>query len=73
MKLLGTVLCVCGAMAVSLFKGRRLHLWAARLLRSHAAATSRTGLHQGMISGTLFLCGSCLSYALWFIVQVCAS
>jgi hypothetical protein len=22
-----------------------------------------------MVAGTLFLCGSCLSYALWFIVQ----
>ncbi|TKW35451.1 hypothetical protein SEVIR_2G373300v4 [Setaria viridis] len=69
MKLLGTLLCVCGAMVVSLFKGRRLHLWATRLLRSQAAATSPTGLHHGMVAGTLFLCGSCLSYALWFIVQ----
>jgi hypothetical protein len=71
MKLLGTLLCVGGAMVVSLFKGRRLHLWATQLLRCHAAATSPTGgLHHGMITGTLFLCGSCLSYALWFIVQV---
>ncbi|XP_025801750.1 WAT1-related protein At5g64700-like [Panicum hallii] len=69
MKLLGTVMCVCGAMVASLFKGRRLHLWATRLLRSHATATSPAGLHHGMVAGTLFLCGSCLSYALWFIVQ----
>ncbi|CAL5062062.1 unnamed protein product [Urochloa decumbens] len=70
MKLLGTLMCVCGAMVVSLFKGRRLHLWAAtRLLRSHVAATRSSDLHHGMVTGTLFLCGSCLSYALWFIVQ----
>ncbi|CAL5083626.1 unnamed protein product [Urochloa decumbens] len=70
MKLLGTLMCVCGAMVVSLFKGRRLHLWATCLLRSHVAATrSPADLHHGMLAGTLFLCGSCLSYALWFIVQ----
>ncbi|CAN6199520.1 unnamed protein product [Urochloa humidicola] len=69
LKLLGTLMCVGGGMVVSLFKGRRLHLWATRLLRSHSAATSPADLHHGMVTGTLFLCGSCLSYAFWFIVQ----
>jgi hypothetical protein len=37
-----------------------------------AASGGRHG-DDGMVAGTLFLCGSCLSYALWFIVQVHAA
>ncbi|GJN11285.1 hypothetical protein PR202_ga29464 [Eleusine coracana subsp. coracana] len=76
MKLLGTLVCVCGAMIVSMFKGRLLHLWPTHLLRySHGAQAASTassasdGLHYGMAGGTVFLCGSCLSYGLWFVVQ----
>ncbi|GJN32816.1 hypothetical protein PR202_gb21347 [Eleusine coracana subsp. coracana] len=76
MKLLGTLVCVCGAMIVSMFKGRLLHLWPTHLLRySHGAQAASTassasnGLHFGMAGGTVFLCGSCLSYGLWFVVQ----
>ncbi|XP_062230193.1 WAT1-related protein At5g64700-like [Phragmites australis] len=71
MKLLGALLCVGGTMVVSLIKGRLLHLWPAHLLKySHTQPpVSATGVHR-MVAGTLFLCGSCLSYALWFIVQV---
>ncbi|TVU38297.1 hypothetical protein EJB05_11659, partial [Eragrostis curvula] len=71
MKLLGTVVCVGGAMVVSMFKGRLLHLWSTNLLRysQAASAESPNGLHHDMAIGTLFLCGSCLSYGLWFAVQ----
>jgi hypothetical protein len=76
-KLLGTLVCVCGAMIVSVFKGRLLHLWPTHLLRySHASPASPSSgdggvHHDGMpVVGTLFLCGSCLSYAEWFVVQV---
>ncbi|KAK3127467.1 hypothetical protein QOZ80_7AG0573750 [Eleusine coracana subsp. coracana] len=76
MKLLGTLVCACGAMLVSMFKGRLLHLWPTHLLRySHAQQTASTAsaasgeFHYGMAGGTVFLCGSCLSYGLWFVVQ----
>ncbi|KAF0925816.1 hypothetical protein E2562_018469 [Oryza meyeriana var. granulata] len=81
MKLLGTATCVGGTMVVSLFRGELLHLWPTHLLRlgshGHAAAapSSSSSSPAGAVSrgtmvyGTLFLCGSCLSYALWFIVQ----
>uniref|UniRef100_A0A0E0PL94 WAT1-related protein n=1 Tax=Oryza rufipogon TaxID=4529 RepID=A0A0E0PL94_ORYRU len=76
MKVLGTVLSVSGTMVVSLFRGQLLHLWPTHLLRlgSHAAAvappsSSSSSPAGTTISGTLLLCGSCLSYALWFIVQ----
>ncbi|GJN32819.1 hypothetical protein PR202_gb21350 [Eleusine coracana subsp. coracana] len=65
-----------GKMVVSMFKGRLLHLWPTHLLRySHAQQTASTAssgsgeLHYGMAVGTLLLCGSCLSYGLWFVVQ----
>ncbi|KAL6629679.1 hypothetical protein ACP70R_029444 [Stipagrostis hirtigluma subsp. patula] len=72
MKLLGTAICVGGTMVVSLYKGRLLHLWPTHLLRQHAAAavpTAAAAAHQDMAVGTLYLCGSCLAYAVWFIVQ----
>lgn len=72
MKLLGALTCVGGTMIVSLLKGRLLHLWPTHLLNySHGDTPAATGgHHHDMVAGTLFLCGSCLSYALWFIIQV---
>nr|CAB3469195.1 unnamed protein product [Digitaria exilis] len=71
MKLLGALTCVGGTMIVSLLKGRLLHLWPTHLLNySHGDTPAATGgHHHDMVAGTLFLCGSCLSYALWFIIQ----
>jgi hypothetical protein len=67
-------------MMVSLLRGRLLHLWPTtlQLMRSShggGAPAASGGRHgdDGMVAGTLFLCGSCLSYALWFIVQVHAA
>ncbi|KAG8085286.1 hypothetical protein GUJ93_ZPchr0010g7489 [Zizania palustris] len=80
MKIVGTVMSVGGTMVVSLCRGGEpLHLWPTNLLRlgSHAhaappaaAAASAHSRDTMTIYGTLLLCGSCLSYALWFIVQV---
>lgn len=76
-KVLGAVLCVGGTMVVSLLKGPLLHLWhtihADAKAPAPAAAASPGGgssSHHGMVTGTLFLSGSCLSYAFWLIVQV---
>ncbi|GJM89786.1 hypothetical protein PR202_ga06006 [Eleusine coracana subsp. coracana] len=71
MKLLGTLLCVGGTMVVSLLKGHLLHLWPTGILRISNAQSSASpaAAHHGMVTGTLFLCGSCLSYALWVNVQ----
>jgi hypothetical protein len=59
-------------MVVTVVKGQRLHLWPTNLLKhSHAPPPTASGAHQhDMVAGTMFLCASCLSYALWFIVQV---
>ncbi|KAF7044377.1 hypothetical protein CFC21_053609 [Triticum aestivum] len=71
MKFLGIVTCVGGTMVVSLYKGKMLHHpWPTHLLRSHTQAAAAPAAHHNMVIGTLFLCGSCLGYAFWFIIQV---
>ncbi|RCV05861.1 hypothetical protein SETIT_1G116600v2 [Setaria italica] len=69
MKLAGTAICVGGTMVASLYKGPLLHPpWPTHLLRHHPAATVPAA-HHNMGLGTVYLCGSCVAYALWFIVQ----
>ncbi|CAL5043867.1 unnamed protein product [Urochloa decumbens] len=68
MKLLGALLCVGGTMMVSLLRGPELHMWRTNLLR-HAHNQAPAGAHHDKVVGTLWLCGSCVSYALYFIVQ----
>jgi hypothetical protein len=71
MKLLGIVACVGGTMVVTLYKGKMLnHPWPTHLLRPHTHAAAGPAVHHNMVAGTLFLCGSCLGYAFWFIIQV---
>lgn len=71
--LLGVLLCVGGTMVVNLVKGKMLHIWPTNLLKSHTQAPANpTGPRHDMVVGTLWLCGSCLSYTIYFIVQVLA-
>ncbi|XP_047063888.1 WAT1-related protein At1g09380-like [Lolium rigidum] len=72
MKVVGTVSCVGGTMVISLYKGKLLHLWPTHLLKSQLQAVggvSSVPDHHNMLIGTLFLAGSSLSYAFWFIIQ----
>jgi hypothetical protein len=70
MIVLGTLLCVGGTMMVSLLNVMQLHIWPASLLSHTRAPVNPSSPHQNMVVGTVWLCGSCLSYALYFIVQV---
>ncbi|CAM0912465.1 unnamed protein product [Alopecurus aequalis] len=67
-KLLGAAAGVAGTMVVSLCKGTHLLL---PHLRPSSQANTVAVVHHGhdMVVGTLFLIGSCVSYALWFVVQ----
>ncbi|KAK1645870.1 hypothetical protein QYE76_063675 [Lolium multiflorum] len=69
-KLLGAAVGVAGTMVVSLCKGTHLLLPHLRVSHSHGAKPV-TSVHggQNMVVGTLFLVSSCVSYALWFVVQ----
>jgi hypothetical protein len=70
-KLFGIITCVGGTMVVSLYKGKLLHHpWPSHLLKFHTQKASGYAYHHNLLAGTLFLCGSCLSYAFWFIIQV---
>ncbi|XP_004954555.2 WAT1-related protein At5g64700-like [Setaria italica] len=69
MKMAGTAICVGGTMVASLYKGPLLRPpWPTHMLRHHPAATVPAA-HHNMGLGTVYLCGSCVAYALWFIVQ----
>lgn len=73
MKVIGTVIVVGGTMVISLYRGKLLHLWPTHLLKPQlqaAGAASAIPNHHNMLIGTMFLSGSCLSYAFWFIIQV---
>ncbi|KAM0824241.1 hypothetical protein ACQ4PT_070345 [Festuca glaucescens] len=72
MKVFGTMSCVGGTMVISLYKGKLLHLWPTHLLKPQlqaVGAVSSVPDHHNMLIGTLFLAGSSLSYAFWFIIQ----
>ncbi|CAA6656430.1 unnamed protein product [Spirodela intermedia] len=55
-KVLGTLICVGGAMIISLYKGKAVH------------RSRETSLHD-FPQGTFFLAASCVCYACWFILQ----
>lgn len=62
----GTILCVGGAMIVSLYKGQAWHIFPTHFVPN---ATTNTSPHYWS-RGTLLLLTSATSYACWFIVQV---
>ncbi|MQL85664.1 hypothetical protein Taro_018167 [Colocasia esculenta] len=68
-KVLGTVVCVGGAMVISRYKGKVLHIWPFHINITHAVSGTAV-ISQNLPRGTSFLIGSCVSYALWFILQV---
>uniref|UniRef100_A0A1D1YKU5 WAT1-related protein n=1 Tax=Anthurium amnicola TaxID=1678845 RepID=A0A1D1YKU5_9ARAE len=67
-KVIGTLVCVGGAMIISLYKGKVLHIWP-----FHIDITHNYGIKaptSNLPRGTTFLVGSTISYACWFILQV---
>ncbi|KAM0881515.1 hypothetical protein ACQ4PT_032893 [Festuca glaucescens] len=70
-KLLGAAAGVAGTMVISLCKGTHLLLPHLRSPAYHGGNRLAVvhGNYRDMAVGTLFLVGSCVSYALWFVVQ----
>ncbi|KAK4793464.1 hypothetical protein SAY86_023899 [Trapa natans] len=73
-KVLGTLLGISGAMLLTFYKGVELNIWSTNLdlLHHHkdaAAATLDRPETSRLLLGSLLAVCSCLSYALWLIVQ----
>ncbi|KAG8381615.1 hypothetical protein BUALT_Bualt06G0140000 [Buddleja alternifolia] len=65
-KTLGAILCLGGALVITLYKGKLFHL--SHYVHQEHIIIDKT--KQNWTRGTLFLVGSCLSYGMWFILQV---
>ncbi|KAI4338063.1 hypothetical protein L6164_016417 [Bauhinia variegata] len=64
-KIMGAILCVGGALTISLYKGKAFYIGH----HSDQAHISAKASNTNMLRGTLFLIASCLSYTAWYIVQ----
>ncbi|XP_019460775.1 PREDICTED: WAT1-related protein At5g64700-like [Lupinus angustifolius] len=64
-KAVGAILCVGGAIATSLYKGKDIYIF-----HGYHTHTNVVAHKTYMLGGTFFLVGSCLSYTAWFIIQV---
>ncbi|XP_058732864.1 WAT1-related protein At5g64700-like [Vicia villosa] len=66
-KCLGAILCVGGALSISLYKGKEFYIGH----HSRHAEMNIVGAHKShMLRGTLFLIASCCCSTSWFIMQV---
>ncbi|KAK9218029.1 hypothetical protein WN943_006663 [Citrus x changshan-huyou] len=70
-KVLGTLIGIIGAMLLTLYKGVEIKIWSTHVdLLHHAGVRHMASSNAGKrLIGSLLTLGSCLSYALWLIVQ----
>ena len=66
MKILGAIFSVAGALIACLYEGKAFHIGHQGLHHSVALKTSM----DHWVRGTFMLVGFCLSYSVWYIVQV---
>ncbi|XP_059277043.1 WAT1-related protein At5g64700-like [Lycium ferocissimum] len=62
-KLLGAMLCLAGALTITLYKGKVFHV------SHHDKHQNSSKDHANMLRGTIFLMCSCMSYGCWFLIQ----
>ncbi|GER48479.1 nodulin MtN21 /EamA-like transporter family protein [Striga asiatica] len=65
-KTIGAMLCLEGALTITLYKGKSLHL--GHYFKHESTILIKT--QKNMTRGTITLVTSCLSYGIWFILQV---
>ncbi|XP_057978123.1 WAT1-related protein At1g25270 [Malania oleifera] len=75
-KVLGTLIGLSGAMLLTFYKGAEVNIWTSHLNLLHGTphhvarvASSSQGVAGNHLAGALLAVGSCLSYALWLIIQ----
>ncbi|KAJ8650289.1 hypothetical protein MRB53_003312 [Persea americana] len=66
-KVVGTILCVAGAIVITLYRGKPLHMQHSHAHNDHSSTKKIT--KDDMVHGSLLLVGSCLGSAAWFISQ----
>ncbi|XP_044978425.1 WAT1-related protein At5g64700-like [Hordeum vulgare subsp. vulgare] len=67
-KVIGVFVCFGGALLISLYKGKELHLWSSIIRGTPKDSNGAAGTHH--LRGTLILLGAFSSYALWYPIQV---
>ncbi|KAL5697517.1 hypothetical protein ACHQM5_028650 [Ranunculus cassubicifolius] len=71
-KVLGTIICVSGAMIMSLYHGKLIHIFKSSLHWNYATAASNarsSGSDRVSLVGPMFVIASCVACSGWFIVQ----
>ncbi|XBI22263.1 hypothetical protein VPH35_063296 [Triticum aestivum] len=67
-KVIGALVCFGGALLISLYKGKELHLWSPIIRVTPKDSNGAAGKHH--LRGTLILFGAFSSYALWYPIQI---
>ncbi|WMV20850.1 hypothetical protein MTR67_014235 [Solanum verrucosum] len=62
-KLLGAMLCLAGALTITLYKGKVFYI------SHHHKYQNSSNDHEHKLRGTIFLMCSCMSYGCWFLIQ----
>ncbi|XP_006347641.2 WAT1-related protein At5g64700-like [Solanum tuberosum] len=62
-KLLGAMLCLAGALTITLYKGKVFYIG------HHHKYQNSSNDHEHKLRGTIFLMCSCMSYGCWFLIQ----
>ncbi|XP_057833300.2 WAT1-related protein At5g07050 [Cryptomeria japonica] len=66
-KVLGTLVCVSGAMSMTFYKGIKIQLWPSPFhLSEH---NERDGKSEDLTKGSVLVVTSCISLSAWFILQ----
>lgn len=75
-KVLGTAVCIGGAMILTFYKGNEIKMGKAGIHWNYADQLKRSRDSQNeanFILGPFLLITSCISWAIWFIIQVSAT
>ncbi|XP_043709561.1 WAT1-related protein At1g09380-like [Telopea speciosissima] len=70
-KVLGTILCVGGAMLMSVYKGRFINIMESSIHWRYAESMHKTdsSTKSNMFLGPLLIFAGCIAWSLWFIIQ----
>lgn len=68
-KVLGTLICVGGAMLMTLYKGIPITLWSSPFDFRQGKGNDNGSDSENLTKGSLLLVASCISWSSWFILQ----